>query len=59
MTKRPPYARIAITLPPEERILIAEETLQNAPAVAVVALGSRFFDRYEDFLDWKTHRGLD
>jgi len=46
-----------LALTPEERILIAEETLQNAPAVAVVALGSRFFERYEDFLDWKTHRG--
>lgn len=46
-----------LALTPEQRIMIAEQTLRNAPPLQSPQ-GSQYFDRYEDFLDWKIHRGL-
>lgn len=45
-----------LALTPEQRVRLADETLRNAPA-SPAPPGPRFFDRYEDFLDWKIHRG--
>ncbi len=45
-----------LALTPEQRVLLAEETLGNVPSATGTPLGSRFFDQYEDFLDWKRYR---
>jgi len=45
-----------LALTPEQRVLLAEETLGNVPSATEAPLGSRFFDHYDDFLDWKRYR---
>ena len=46
-----------LMLTPEQRVLVADETLRNSASHDASPAGARFFDRYEDFLDWKTRRG--
>ncbi len=45
-----------LALTPEQRVLIAEQTLRNVPSGTSSPPGPRCFDRYEDFLDWKSRR---
>jgi hypothetical protein len=46
-----------LSLSPEQRVLAAEQTLRNVPRAQTAPPGPRMFERYEDFLDWKNHRG--
>jgi hypothetical protein len=46
-----------LALTPEQRVLLADETLRNVP-VPSAPQGPRSFDRYEDFLDWKLLRAV-
>jgi len=45
-------------LTPEERVLAAEETLRQAGPQRPRRHHVLAFDRYEDFLDWKTFSGI-
>ncbi len=48
-----------LALTPEERVLAAEETLAlHALVREERPVASRFFDHYDDFLDWKRDRDL-
>jgi hypothetical protein len=46
-----------LALTPEQRVLLADETLRNVPKPSAPQ-GPRSFDRYEDFLDWKLLRAV-
>lgn len=51
-----------ISLTPEQRVREAERTSREADlvrgATRVHGTGVRFFDRYEDYLEWKRREGI-